>query len=383
VPTYTYLAYGNVRAFARTESNAAAVPEFDRAAVEAFFGPARAYYGPGTDDYIRRINVHEEIGASTYDHHEDGSPIHFSSWLRPLLTMRPKTIWWTFCADLLITDWLEATGFDYDVITDDVLHAGGVEVLRDYRVIMTGNHPEYVTTEQLDALHAYLEGGGRLMYMGGNGFYWRTAVHDALPGVVEIRRGRGSTQTWKSDVGEDHFAFTGELGGLWRDVGRPPQQLVGVGFVAQGSAASYYRVAPNARSSRAGFALDGIDEVIGNFGHIGGNAAGQEIDQTNADLGTPAHTVVLARSERHGPQMVCAMEEMEGNVPIPDFYPSKAAAEVVFFETPNGGAVFAVGSMAWCGSLAHNDYDNSVSAITKNALTRMLDPTPFELPESQ
>ena len=29
---------------------------------------------------------------------------------------------------------------------------------------------------------AYLARGGRLIYLGGNGFYWRTAFHDTCPG---------------------------------------------------------------------------------------------------------------------------------------------------------------------------------------------------------
>ena len=52
-------------------------------------------------------------------------------------------------------------------------------------------------------------------------------------------------------------------------------------------------------------------------------------------------------------------------------------ADIVFFETPNGGAVFSTGSIAWCGSLSHNGYDNNVSRITGNVLRRFLDPTPF------
>ena len=43
---------------------------------------------------------------------------------------------------------------------------------------------------------------------------------------------------------------------------------------------------------------------------------------------------------------------------------------MVFFERPNGGAVFSVGSITWCGSLSHNDYDNNVSRITENVLRR-------------
>jgi len=34
--------------------------------------------------------------------------------------------------------------------------------------------------------------------------------------------------------------------------------------------------------------------------------------------------------------------------------------DIVYFTTRNGGAVFSAGSIAWCGSLSHNGYDNNV-----------------------
>jgi hypothetical protein len=42
----------------------------------------------------------------------------------------------------------------------------------------------------------------------------------------------------------------------------------------------------------------------------------------------------------------------------------------VYFETPNGGAVFSVGSISWCGSLPYNNFDNNVSRVTENVLKR-------------
>jgi N,N-dimethylformamidase len=52
-------------------------------------------------------------------------------------------------------------------------------------------------------------------------------------------------------------------------------------------------------------------------------------------------------------------------------------ADIVFFETANGGAVFSVGSIAWCGGLSHNDYDNNVSRLTGNVLTRFMREEPL------
>ena len=34
------------------------------------------------------------------------------------------------------------------------------------------------------------------MYLGGNGFYWRVAAHQDLPGVLEVRRAEGGIRTW-------------------------------------------------------------------------------------------------------------------------------------------------------------------------------------------
>jgi N,N-dimethylformamidase len=376
VPTHTYVAYGNMRVMGTHEALSEARRQ-SNLSDEAF--ATTLMTGPGTEQYVRQTDENPELGLSTYDHHRDGSAVQVSSWLRPLLNVRPKTILWTFAADLLITDWLETGNVTFDVITDDLVNAEGPALLRNYRVVITGNHPEYITSVQREAVESYLRDGGRLIYMGGNGFYSRTAVSEALPGAIEIRRTRGVTQTCRGEIGEDYLAFTGELGGIWRDIGRPPQRLVGVGFIAQGSRGAPYRLAPGAPQSRAAFALAGISGgLIGEHGCFEGGAAGQEIDQMSAAYGTPSHAIRLASSEGHTADMVYVLEEMVGDILKPEHFHSRVHADMMFFETPNGGAVFSVGSMAWCGSLAHDNYRNDVATISNNVLKRFRDPKPFE-----
>ena len=371
VPTFTYVAYGNIQGI-----------EVSR---KEYGVPLEEHYtkemlGPGMKDYALRVADHFDLGLSLYDRHSDGTPVHTSSWHRPLLNMRPKSILWNLCADLLIIDWLEAKNIDYDIITDDLLQEEGVDLLKNYNVIMSGNHPEYPTTEQLDALQSYLNQGGRFMYMGGNGYYWRSAVHQELAGVIEVRRGQTGTGTWQSDVGEDVMSFSGEPGGIWRDLGRPPQELFGVGFIAQGTGESYYRVRSDVREGRASFILDGVDgDIFGESGVFGAIVA-QEIDQTNKLHGTPEHAIIIARSEDHGDDMVYVIEEMMSVYPVIDHYRPNTYAEAVFFETLNGGAVFSTGSMGWCGGLGDNRYQNDVSRITINVLNRFCDEAPFPHP---
>ena len=45
-------------------------------------------------------------------------------------------------------------------------------------------------------------------------------------------------------------------------------------------------------------------------------------------------------------------------------------ADIVYFTTRNGGAMFSTSSIAWCGSLSWNHYENNVSKLMENVLTQ-------------
>jgi N,N-dimethylformamidase len=279
-----------------------------------------------------------------------------------------------FPADTHLTGWLEAKGFAYDVATDEDLDEQGVDLLRPYRTVLTGSHPEYHTEGTLDALQSYVDHGGRLVYLGGNGFYWRIARSTTVPGVIEVRRNEGGIRAWAAEPGEYYHALDGAYGGLWRRNDRPPQRLVGVGFSAQGLfEGSGYRRLPAANDPRVAWAFEGIeDEVIGDFGLSGGGAAGFELDRADVRLGTPAHVLILARSEGHGPSFVVVPEELLSHIATwsGECPQDLIRAEIVYFETSNGGAVFSVGSITFCGSLPHDGYRNNVSRLLENVVRR-------------
>ena len=367
IPTFTYVIYGN---HARRD-----------------FGETWRQRARDWGAYPFSPSEHTEYGASTYNVHNDGSGICHASRLRPLLTLRPGHLSVPdtrgsglrhFQADTHLLDWLEAQGYAYDILTDEELHAEGAAALAPYRAVLTTTHPEYHTAPSLDAFQGYRDGGGRLGYLGGNGFYWRIAIHPENPGILEIRRGEGGIRTWAAEPGEYYHAFDGAYGGLWRRNGRPPQRLVGVGFTAQGVFESgYYRRRPGADDPRAAWILDGVDgPIIGDFGLSGGGAAGFELDRADVKLGTPEHAIVLASSENVGTSFVLVPEEQLTHRATWSGEPADELirADIVFFETPAGGAVFSVGSITFCGSLAHNARDNAVSRMLGNVLDRFLDP---------
>jgi len=141
---------------------------------------------------------------------------------------------------------------------------------------------------------------------------------------------------------------------------------------------------PAAADPRVAWAFAGIeDEILGDVGLLQGGAAGLEIDAVDRRLGTPPHALVLARSENHSNTYELVAEEIlvphgaSDAVINPDIH-----ADITFFETPGGGAVFSTGSIAYAGALPCNGFDNNIFRLTTNVLNRFKDATPFAMPAS-
>jgi len=326
--------------------------------------------------------IAEQRLFSLYDRHRDGSGYCYASARRPLLNVRhdhgtmllggsPHQ----FPADLQLAAWLDGIEQWFDALTDELLDAEGAALLEPYRVILTGTHPEYWTGAMLRAARSYLEGGGRLMYLGANGFYWVTALSQDRS-CIEIRRVDGN-RAWQAGPGEAHLSFTGEYGGLWRMRGQAPQRLTGVGFTAQGFDCNR----PYERSDRSyqpdvAWVFDGVPERT--FGDqpntvLRQGAAGFEIDRADAALGSPTETVVLATAGGFSDAYQLAVEDVlvsdsrQGGSVNP-----LVRADLTLLPFPRSGAVFSTGSIAWCGALAHEGGENQIARITLNVLRRFL-----------
>ena len=237
----------------------------------------------------------------------------------------------------------------------------------------------------LAGMRAYLNQGGRLMYLGGNGFFGVTTIDSERPHIAEVRRW-GTSWPFEMPPAERVHSTTGEPGGTWRNRGAPPNGLVGIGSCAAGfdQGAPYARQ-PDSFDPRAAFVFEGIgdNELIGDCPSlvVRHGAAGYEMDRLDFSLGSPPHALLLASSVGHSERYASFVDEQleftqskDGMAtdapPPPDGPHAFVRADMVYFETPNNGAVFSVGSIAWRGCLSHNNYDNTVSRVTANVLRR-------------
>lgn len=370
MPTFSYLAYANTQVMQNAQTG------------QAIMGVLTTL-----DDIDIELNTHPHYGRSTYDYHRDGRGVQYSSWRRPILNMRPDYRHefgsvWQFPADLHLIDWLTAKSFEFDVITDHDIQAEGVEILAPYATVISPTHAEYSSWEMLDAYEGYLAGGGRGMYLGANGFYWIASQHPEKPWMIEVRKGESGDQAWRARPGELYHSTTGERGGIWRHRARAPQKIWGTGYTAHGLDVSVgYQQMPDAEDARLAWIMEGIDrhEVIGDFGLVNNGAAGLEIDRIDYAQGTPPNTMLLACSFGHNENALLVPEEQYFVYPgISGRDNPLVRSDIVYFTTRNGGAVFSSSSMAWCGSLSHNHYENNVGRMTENVLRRFATPGAIE-----
>ena len=230
--------------------------------------------------------------------------------------------------------WMEREGLDFDLYSENQFHEGILN-LKEYKVLVLSTHPEYWTVTMYEKLKAWVQEGGKLLYLGGNGINCSVELHDDAMTVFDM------------DLSEwlPHRAYTGEGALIPSRFGlrhENESNLLGVlmSFAGMGSGAPYQVKSAN-HPIFAGTGLSDGDQ----FGfetlavRCPGGASGHETDKM--DRFTPIGTQLLAQG-LNGPG---------------------AGADLVTYSTPNGGLVISVGSINWVAGLP---VDSTLSKITRN-----------------
>ena len=133
----------------------------------------------------RVAHEHREFGLSIYDLHATASGVCYSSWLRPILNMRPDAASaprslraaYRRPAPRRLARAQGRRASTSSPTRTCTTRASTARALprRPHRLRTRST----TSRPMLDALEAYVDGGGRLMYLGGNGFYWVTTPDPA------------------------------------------------------------------------------------------------------------------------------------------------------------------------------------------------------------
>lgn len=226
--------------------------------------------------------------------------------------------------------WLEREGFEYDYYSEAQLHDGTLD-LSKYRVLMISVHPEYWTREMFRRTKEWVEQGGRLMYLGGNGVNCEVVIEgDQMRCVTH-----DDTGSPKGHESRMHRTY------------QPEASLFGVVFTHTGVMTSApYKVLDSSHWLFEGTGLQNGDTFGEKTLHerVPGGASGHETDK-------------LSASSPSGLELVAKGTNLDDG-----------GAEIVYGKIGEG-AIFSVGSITWVSALFP---DPHVSKITRNALERLL-----------
>lgn len=266
----------------------------------------------------------------TYSLSEETHNSSFVSFQRPNIVDEPTgNTGHLVAAELHLHRWLENNSYGFDVAADIDLHQNS-NLLDAYKVLILNVHPEYWTLEMYNNMIHFLDNGGRLMYLGGNGLYWRVALaYDR----IEVRK-----------TGEEHNYTQGE-GGTFRSLEMPESRHLGVQYTNAGiNTYAPYKVS---NASHWIYNNTGVSngQLIGETSLNNGKASGGETDKIT--MHSPSNMTVLGVGTNS----------------------CNGGAHLVYYDKPNGSKVFSVGSISYTGSLS---VDTVIHQITKNVLDNFL-----------
>jgi hypothetical protein len=237
-------------------------------------------------------------------------------------------------AEWRLYGWLEREGIEFDLYAETQLHDGTLD-LADYKLLVVHTHPEYWSRKMYTTLKSWVfERGGRLLYLGGNGL--NCEVEFSEPTSIIVRNGDKRKQRVSNVESRMHERLESEA------------NLLGVVYTDAGAmTGAPYRVLDPAHWAFANTGLKQGDLFGLQSLHrrCPGGASGHETDKISPSSPKNVHRIAQGTNADDG------------------------GADMIYYDTPSGGAVFSVGSINYVSSLP---VDDLISRVTKNAIEKLL-----------
>jgi hypothetical protein len=266
--------------------------------------------------------------------------------------------------------WLAANGYDFDVISDfDLL--SDPDILQEYQVLIVAGHSEYWSSQEVDAVKQFLNQGGRLIIYSGNTALWRVSF-DADLAVMECRKcsalPTGSIADYVT-AGESFHSQDGLRGGVLRRNGYPVSDVFGLepaGF--QDLTLRSFQI-----TQPGHFLFTTPNEIdMSDVAAFGTKSVGHEWDILY-DEANLSSVVILGQSpasaDPQNPDFIWNYD-VSANADLPYI------ASMMYWERPDGGLVFNIGSIASSRALFIPDQNADgqlrMSLLLANVLTYFL-----------
>ncbi|MGW7008173.1 N,N-dimethylformamidase beta subunit family domain-containing protein [Streptomyces sp. NPDC054933] len=235
--------------------------------------------------------------------------------------------------------WAERYGYDLAYADTRDLHAGRIDPCR-YRGLVFPGHDEYWSVDMRRAVERARGRGTSLVFLSANTMYWQIELGPS-PATAPDRL--LTCRKRRRDPGDPRGRTA-----LWRDMGEPEQQLLGVQY--------------------AGRVPDPSPLVVRNANHWLWQATG-------AEEGDELPGLVAGEADRYFPRT--ALPEYTDRIllahsPYEDTQGMRVHQESSLYRAPSGAYVFASGTFAWSPALDRPGHvDPRVQRATANLLDRI------------
>lgn len=227
-------------------------------------------------------------------------------------------------------------GYEFDVITDQDMELLDLTKQSGYSIFMMHVHPEYWSVKQLDVLNQITKAGIGIMYLAGNGIYWKCTW---VGNQMEVRKDR------KLHLDRTKGGQYGEL--KFTDISNG-QDIVKI-YYSKMYSMDLNPPVPYKLTNPPGWLIQDIDlsgEYVGfknlNSRSLDSGTSGWEVD--NVQIPSNTKYIIGSSNDKLGQMIWKDLDE-------------------------SGGAVFSAGSIIYTGSLA---IDPSIAKITTNVINKML-----------
>ncbi len=267
-------------------------------------------------------------------------------------------------------EWAERNGYVLDFAANSDLEYHP-EMLKAYRLVLSVGHDEYWSAPMRDHLEKFIADGGNVAFFSGNTCCWQVRSEDGGRALTSWKQNYHSDPVYQARKGY------GQLATLWSHylIGRPENQLTGVGFLWGGYHLSHGQYMDGSGAFKvhrpehwlfAGTDLKAGAEFGGKDTIVGYECDGCEMTwkdglpyPTGAD-GTPATFQILGTAPAKWHPDDCEWY---------DRWENGREGHAVLGVYTHGGTVFTCGSTDWAHGL--RGADRAVERITKNVLDRL------------
>jgi hypothetical protein len=234
--------------------------------------------------------------------------------------------------EMHLPNYLDSLGLEFDVITDQDMETLTPSDLSGYSIFMMHVHPEYWSEAQVQVLSQMSRAKINLMYLAGNGIYWKCTW---VGNQMEVRKDR-------------KLHLDGTKGGQYKELGNLGEQIIKIYYSKMYNMSTNPPV-PYKLISPPEWMLEQVDISGGFIGFKNLNSralmsgtSGWEVD--NVQIVSNTKYIIGSSSDKLG-QMIWKDSDSLG------------------------GAVFSAGSVVYTGSL---NIDSGIANLTKNVINKML-----------